>query len=62
MRKEMYVYVLDETTMFIVARMFAVWYPGKTLKDYNKMDDCVDAATGLHNCPVAKDTGRNFGV
>ncbi|KAH6628961.1 RTA1 like protein-domain-containing protein [Boeremia exigua] len=62
MQKEMYVYVLDATTMFIVAGVFAIWYPGKMLKEHTKIHDYVDAATELHGYPVVEGSKRKLGV
>lgn len=62
MQKETYVYVLDATTMFVVAGMFAVCYPGKMLKEYTKMNSYVDDAVNLHSYPIAEGTGWKPGV
>lgn len=58
MQKEIYLYLLDASLMFIVAGLFAVFYPGHMLKDNTKMDGYVNDATTLDHYPLANDDGR----
>lgn len=59
LKKEMYVYVLDATLMFIVAAVFTVHHPSEVLETYTALDESVGATTVMDSYPMVKGAGRS---
>ncbi|KAJ4298056.1 hypothetical protein N0V90_005955 [Kalmusia sp. IMI 367209] len=52
MQKEVYVYLLDATLMFIVAAVFAVYHPGDILQRYGVLKEDFGNVTGSDSLPM----------
>jgi hypothetical protein len=59
LKKEMYVYVLDATLMFIVAAVFTVYHPSEVLETYTALEESVGAANVMDSYPMVKGAGRS---